>query len=127
VIEQWRGGPATALLPPGSPPIPGRSCAHLPHAPCASRRPADAGALFRDAYADRPFVRVLDRPPELTHAVGTNAALVHAASAPGGREALVHVAIDNLVKGRGQAVQAMNLSLGFEEGAGLRLMGMFPC
>jgi len=84
--------------------------------------------LYREAFANRPFVRMLDRPPELTHAVGTNYALLHAASDPDGTEAQVMVVMDNLVKGAGgQAVQAMNLSLGLAEEAGLRFAGMFPC
>ena len=83
---------------------------------------------FREAYAGRPFVRVLDAPPELTHAVGTNYALIHAAESDDGTEMQVSVAIDNLVKGAGgQAIQAMNLALGLEETAGLRGGGMFPC
>ncbi len=87
-----------------------------------------AAAWYRDAYAGRPFVRVLDAPPELTHAVGTNYALVHAAQSDGGGEVQVTVAIDNLVKGAGgQAIQAMNLALGIEETAGLLGGGMFPC
>ena len=91
----------------------------------------EAGALARrwygDAYAGRPFVRVLEAPPELTHAVGTNYALVHAVESADGREVQVMVAIDNLVKGAGgQAVQAMNLALGIEETAGLRGGGLYP-
>lgn len=83
---------------------------------------------FRDAYAGRPFVRMLDAPPELTHAVGTNYALIHATESPDGREVQVSVAIDNLVKGAGgQAVQAMNLALGIDEGAGLTAAAAFPC
>ena len=83
---------------------------------------------FRDAYAGRPFVRVLEAPPELTHAVGTNYALIHAAASSDGREVQVSVAIDNLVKGAGgQAVQAMNLALGINECGGLNVAGAFPC
>jgi N-acetyl-gamma-glutamyl-phosphate reductase common form len=91
--------------------------------------PGTAAALwFREAYAGRPFVRVLDAPPELTHAVGTNYALIHAAESDDGAEVQVTVAIDNLVKGAGgQAIQAMNLALGIEETAGLTGGGMFPC
>jgi N-acetyl-gamma-glutamyl-phosphate reductase len=38
------------------------------------------------------------------------------------------VVLDNLIKGAGgQAVQAMNLALGIDERAGLRLTGAFPC
>ncbi len=87
-----------------------------------------AARWFRDAYASRPFVRVLDAPPELTHAVGTNYALIHAVESPDGREVQVSVAIDNLVKGAGgQAIQAMNLALGIEECAGLAAAAVFPC
>ena len=85
-------------------------------------------AWFREAYAGRPFVRLLDAPPELTHAVGTNYALINVAVSGEGAELQVTVAIDNLVKGAGgQAIQAMNLALGIEEEAGLRGGGMFPC
>jgi len=83
---------------------------------------------FKTQYAGRPFVRVLDQPPELTHAVGTNYALIHAAASDDDRELQVMIVIDNLIKGAGgQAVQAMNLALGLPEEAGLRFTGMFPC
>jgi N-acetyl-gamma-glutamyl-phosphate reductase len=71
---------------------------------------------------------MLDTAPELTHAVGTNYALMHAAQTSDGRELQVSVAIDNLIKGAGgQAVQAMNLALGVDECAGLTSTGIFPC
>jgi N-acetyl-gamma-glutamyl-phosphate reductase len=39
----------------------------------------------------------------------------------------VVTAIDNLVKGAaGQAVQNMNLMMGFEETSGLKFAGLFP-
>ncbi len=87
-----------------------------------------AAQWFREAYAGRAFVRMLDTPPELTHAVGTNYALIHAAESADGREIQVSVAMDNLVKGAGgQAVQAMNLALGLNECAGLTAPPAFPC
>jgi N-acetyl-gamma-glutamyl-phosphate reductase len=90
--------------------------------------PGAAAVWFREAYAGRPFVRILDAPPELTHAVGTNYALIHAAESDDGAEVQVTVAIDNLIKGAGgQAIQAMNLALGIDEQAGLRGGGMYPC
>jgi N-acetyl-gamma-glutamyl-phosphate reductase len=83
---------------------------------------------YREAYARRPFVRMLETAPELTHAVGTNYALIHAAQTPEGREVQVSVAIDNLIKGAGgQAIQATNLALGVDECAGLISTGIFPC
>jgi N-acetyl-gamma-glutamyl-phosphate/LysW-gamma-L-alpha-aminoadipyl-6-phosphate reductase len=85
-----------------------------------------AKALFEKAYSQRTFVRLLENPPELTHAVGTNNALIHVAE--DGDDIQVSVAIDNLIKGAGgQAIQAMNLALGIAEESGLRVGGMFPC
>ena len=132
VLEQWRRWSgsefATARLMTHSGPFV-RGIYTTLHVTLAE--PLDAGSVvgrFAEAYAGRPFVRMLPGPPELTHAVGTNLALLHATASPEGREVQVMVAVDNLVKGAGgQAVQAMNLALGLEETAGLRLAGMFPC
>lgn len=87
-----------------------------------------AVAAYAAAYAGRPFVRLTATPPELTHAVGTNLALLHAAASPDDTELQVMVVIDNLVKGAGgQGVQAMNLALGLPETAGLLGGGIYPC
>ena len=91
--------------------------------------PREAAArLFDQAYGQSRFVRVTKAPPELTHVVGSNNALIHVATTPEGDEVQVCVAIDNLIKGAaGQAVQAMNLALGFAEDTGLQGGGIFPC
>jgi N-acetyl-gamma-glutamyl-phosphate reductase len=103
--------------------------AYLPESQAVSAGdPGIARCWYLDAYRDRPFVRVLDAPPELTHAVGTNYALIQAAASVEGTEIQVTVAIDNLVKGAaGQAIQAMNLALGLEESTGLRGGAIYPC
>ncbi len=94
----------------------------------APLRAGDAGARYREAFAGRPFVRVLEKPPELTHAVGSNYALLHAAESDDGREIQVSLVLDNLIKGAGgQAIQAMNLALGLPETSGLEAVGIFPC
>lgn len=94
----------------------------------AGTRVGSVSHLFEEAYAGRPFVRVTEEVPELTHVVGTNYALIHAAQSADGSEIQVMIAIDNLIKGAGgQAVQAMNLALGLPEEAGLTGGGMFPC
>lgn len=97
--------------------------------PIADPLPGGAvAAAFQRAYGRRPLVRILDAPPELTHAVGSCYALVHATQSSDGKEVQVMLAIDNLLKGAsGQAVQAMNLALGLPETAGLRGVGAFPC
>lgn len=88
----------------------------------------NVNARIAGRFAGRPFVRVLDTPPQLTQAVGSNFALLHAASSEDGREAQVMCVIDNLIKGAGgQALQAMNLALGLDERAGLTAPGVFPC
>ena len=132
--RQWVGRPdaAARLMAHSGPFVRGIYLtlhAWLPREPAVSAgEPGAAAAWFREAYAGRPFVRILDAPPELTHAVGTNYALIHAAESDDGAEVQVTVAIDNLIKGAGgQAIQAMNLALGIDEQAGLRGGGMYPC
>ncbi len=89
--------------------------------------PPGMAERYRTTYAARPFVRVMDEPVQLTHAAGTNYALIHVTESKDGREIEVNVAIDNLVKGAGgQGVQAMNLALGIDETAGLRGGSPFP-
>jgi N-acetyl-gamma-glutamyl-phosphate reductase common form len=89
---------------------------------------ADIRGVFTRAYRERPFVRVLDAPPELAAVVGTNFAHLHATTRDKGETAIVTCTIDNLVKGAaGQAVQAMNLALGLPETAGLDFPGIYPC
>jgi len=134
VLQSWRewvGRPdATARLMTHSGPFV-RGIYLTLHARLPKERAIDGAtgaAWFREAFAGRPFVRLLDTPPELTHAVGTNYALINAAASDEGTELQVTVAIDNLVKGAGgQAIQAMNRALGIAEEAGLRGGGMFPC
>jgi N-acetyl-gamma-glutamyl-phosphate reductase common form len=93
-----------------------------------ARPSPDLQALLRRAYDGRPFVRVLDAPPELAAVVGTNFAHLHATVRDNGETAIVTCTIDNLVKGAaGQAVQAMNLALGLAETAGLTFPGIYPC
>jgi N-acetyl-gamma-glutamyl-phosphate reductase len=132
ILEQWRtwtgdGGASPRLLAHAGPFVRGiYATLHATLATPVSREMI--GKRYADAFAGRPFVRLVSAPPELTHVVGTNLALIHATASDDGREVQVMVAIDNLIKGAGgQAVQAMNLALGLEETAGLKLAGMFPC
>jgi N-acetyl-gamma-glutamyl-phosphate reductase common form len=93
-----------------------------------SRRAAEARDVYRDAYAGRRFVRVLDEPPHLARVLGTNRADLHVASDGATGEIQVSVAIDNLIKGAaGQAIQAVNLAAGFGEAAGLPATAAYPC
>jgi N-acetyl-gamma-glutamyl-phosphate reductase len=131
VLQAWRGwtgvaGATARLMTHSGPFVRG---IHLTlHATVAAGEAARIGEHFSVAYAARPFVRVVDAPPQLTHVVGTNLALLHAVGNPATGEVQVMVVLDNLIKGAGgQAVQAMNLALGLDESAGLRLAAPFPC
>jgi N-acetyl-gamma-glutamyl-phosphate reductase len=90
--------------------------------------PAEALALYEDAYRDEPFVRVLDDElPQTKATLGSNFCDV-AVRVDAGRELAVAVsAIDNLVKGAaGQAIQNMNLMFEFPETEGLWVPAVFP-
>jgi N-acetyl-gamma-glutamyl-phosphate/LysW-gamma-L-alpha-aminoadipyl-6-phosphate reductase len=96
-------------------------------------REKEVWGLLRDHWADHPFVRVVSgrsgahRLPEPHLLAGTNFCDVGFELDPFSDRLVVVSAIDNLVKGSaGQAVQAMNLMLGFEETAGLEFPGLFP-
>ncbi|MHB1328222.1 MAG: N-acetyl-gamma-glutamyl-phosphate reductase [Gemmatimonadales bacterium] len=130
IAEQWRrwtgrGGATPRLLTHSGPFV--RGIYATVHArltePVADAVKTAAAGLG----ASRPFVRVTATPPQLTHIVGTNDALVHVTGSPDGHEVAVTVALDNLVKGAGgQGVQAMNLALGLDETAGLRIAPAYP-
>lgn len=86
---------------------------------------------FRDTWAGEPFMRfVEDRQPEVVAVSGSNYVEVgfSLSDAFDGRRSVVcFSALDNLVKGgAGQAIQAFNVMMGFEESATLREPGLWP-
>jgi LysW-gamma-L-alpha-aminoadipyl-6-phosphate/LysW-L-glutamyl-5-phosphate reductase len=88
-------------------------------------------ALYRDAYAGEPFVRVpRKRLPEVAAVSGSNHAEVGVVAGEahrGERTVTLFGALDNLVKGgAGQAIQNMNLMLGLDERASLADPGPWP-
>jgi N-acetyl-gamma-glutamyl-phosphate reductase len=88
-------------------------------------------ALYRDAYAGEPFVRVpRKRLPEVAAVSNSNHAEVGVVAGPargGLRSVALFGATDNLVKGgAGQAIQDMNLMLGLDETASLADPGPWP-
>jgi N-acetyl-gamma-glutamyl-phosphate reductase len=84
-------------------------------------------ALYADAYADEPFVRVVGAAPATKHVLGSNRChvFVHAYERTG--RVLAIAVIDNLVKGAaGQAVQAFNLCFDLPETSGLEQLPLVP-
>jgi N-acetyl-gamma-glutamyl-phosphate reductase len=88
----------------------------------------EALALYREAYRDEPFVRVLDDElPQTKATLGSNFCDVAVRVDAERRLAVAVSAIDNLVKGAaGQAIQNMNLMFGFPETEGLWVPAVFP-
>jgi N-acetyl-gamma-glutamyl-phosphate/LysW-gamma-L-alpha-aminoadipyl-6-phosphate reductase len=95
--------------------------------------PAQVRAAYRQCYRDEPFVRVVAarrggyRYPEPKLLYGTNYCDVGFAMAQDTREVLAIGALDNLVKGgAGNAVQCLNIRMGWAEHTGLSFPGLHP-
>jgi N-acetyl-gamma-glutamyl-phosphate reductase len=81
------------------------------------------------AYAGRPFVRVLapGAMADSKRVRGTNVIELQAVADARTGTAVVVGAVDNLVKGAaGQAIQNLNLALGFDEAEGLPTLAVYP-
>jgi len=84
------------------------------------REVSDIYALYKRFYADEPFVTVSEKAIDLKQVINTNRCVIHIEKS--GDVAVIHSAIDNLLKGAsGQALQNMNIAMGWEENSGLNL------
>jgi len=86
-------------------------------------------AAYKKFYAKEPFVNVLDegRYPNAKNVRGSNYCEIGLEVNKRTDTLIIVSAIDNLVKGAsGQAVQNMNIMMGFEETTGLESLGLFP-
>ena len=80
----------------------------------------EAENMFDAFYQNSPFVFRSSQPVDVKQVVNTNKCFLHLEVHEG--QLLITSVIDNLLKGAsGQAVQNMNLMLGWDEDAGLRL------
>lgn len=83
--------------------------------------------IQRDAYADEPFVAVLEGSPSTKATLGSNVAHVTARYDERTGTVLALAAIDNLTKGAsGAAIQCANLLLDIPETTGLPIAGVYP-
>lgn len=85
--------------------------------------------IYAEAYKDESFVELLDKDiyPRSRWVLGSNRCLIQVSYDARLRRAIITSVIDNVIKGAaGQAVQNMNLLLGLEEGAGLKLSPQLP-
>jgi N-acetyl-gamma-glutamyl-phosphate reductase len=80
----------------------------------------DLRALYEDAYAEEPFVEVVETPPGVREVRETNFCRVSVHRDRRTGRVVVFGAIDNLWKGAAsQAVQNLNLMFGLPEGEGI--------
>jgi N-acetyl-gamma-glutamyl-phosphate reductase len=97
-------------------------CKHFSSAEEMSALAQQIEAAYRTAYANEPFVRVLEGKalPDTKNVVGTNMLELAWRLDPRTGRLIVMSAEDNIVKGAsGQAVQSMNILCGYPETAGL--------
>ncbi|TDV42727.1 N-acetyl-gamma-glutamyl-phosphate reductase [Actinophytocola oryzae] len=89
---------------------------------------SDVEEIYREAYADEPFVHVLeDSWPATAATLGSNAVQLRATVDRDAHRLVVVAALDNLTKGTaGAAVQSMNIALGLPETTGLTTVGVAP-
>ncbi len=116
----WHASPPDVIFSPHLLPVP-RGILSTIYAPLKPDWQLNAlHDLYRETYANEPFVNVLPlgELATLAHANHTNRCAI--ALTQVGDMLILTSAIDNLIKGAaGQAVQNMNVALGLEETAGL--------
>jgi len=82
---------------------------------------------YRAAYADAPFTRLVEQPPQTKQTYGSNYCLVHPTIDTRTGRLVVVSCLDNLVKGAaGQAIENMNLMCGCDEQTGLAALAVYP-
>lgn len=101
--------------------------------PRAPLREPDLWRIYRAAYGEEPFIRLVrdrqgvHRLPDPKAVIGSNFADVGFAVEEETGRLVALCALDNLVKGAaGSAVQSMNVALGWPETAGLDLIPLHP-
>jgi N-acetyl-gamma-glutamyl-phosphate reductase len=89
----------------------------------------DLITIYTAFYRSSPFVKVLPSGiyPQTKWAAGTNLCYIGIEVDTRTDRVIVMSAIDNLIKGQaGQAVQCLNLMMGWEEALGLPNLGFYP-
>ena len=93
------------------------------------KSPEELHALLLKFYEKAEFVHVLPfgETPQTRHVRGSNMTFIGVAKDRQPGRAIIVSALDNLTKGAsGQAIQNMNLMLGYPEATGLEQVALFP-
>jgi len=84
-------------------------------------------SIYEDHYGNEPFIRLRGSPPRVQAVRGSNYCDIHHKLIVDKGLIVAVSVIDNLVKGAsGQAVQNMNLMLGYDEGTGISQVPISP-
>ena len=87
----------------------------------------DIKDCLNDTYLNEKFVNFIDGVPSTHEVRGTNMCKIGLAYDVVANKAIIISVLDNLVKGAaGQAIQNLNLMMGFNESEGLVNVSMFP-
>lgn len=89
----------------------------------------DLVTIYTAFYRASPFIRILPvgTYPQTKWACGTNLCYIGVEVDPRTDRAIVMSVTDNLIKGQaGQAIQCLNLMMGWEETLGLPQLGFYP-
>ena len=87
----------------------------------------DIKECLKKAYLNEKFVAIVDGVPSTHEVRGTNLCKIGVAYDEVTNKVIIISVIDNLLKGAaGQAVQNLNLMMGFNEAEGLNNVSMFP-
>lgn len=116
-IEQELGGGVRVTFTPHLVPV---AYGELVSCYVSATRDADVPALYDQAYADEPWVEVVDGPPGMQEVRETNFCRISLHGDDRTGRIIVFATIDNLWKGTSsQAVQNLNLMFGRPESEGL--------
>ena len=128
-LSALAGGPVRVSFTPHLVPL-NRGLLTTASVPLAGALPtADLLRVYRDFYADEPFVRVVGEGerPTTRHVVGSNYCDVTVVADPRTSRAVCVSAIDNLGKGgSANGVQNLNVLCGWGERAGLDAAPVYP-
>ena len=83
--------------------------------------------LYRSFYKDEPFVKIAASPPMTKQTLGNNDCLLYPVLDERAGGLIVVSVLDNLVKGAaGQAIENMNVMMGWPEALGLEQVALYP-
>ena len=122
VLSREAGAPVAITFVPHLVPMTRGMLTTIYTTPASNLNRRDIVECYRSAYHRRSFIRICpeDRLPDTLHVRGSNFCDIGFKLDAKNNRLILISAIDNLVKGAaGQAVQNMNLMLGFDETAGL--------